>query len=106
MCAMFTTALDGKPDMLAVKFTDDVVTLPAESLFWVRSIVTVPLPDASAFVMAGDSLAGFRSAVKRVVVGPDVFEGDELLDEQPDARRMPRATSASRFMCCVTPLVN
>src|SRR6476646_12223912 len=105
MCAMFTTVLDGKLVMLAVKFTVDVETLPAASLVCVRSICTLPLPDDSELVMAGDSFAGLRSAVKRVVVGPEVVEGDELLDEQPDARRMPRATIESRFMCCVTPLM-
>src|SRR5215831_6555868 len=105
MCAIFTTVLAGKPVKLAVKLTVDVATLPDASLVCVRSMVTLPLPDASAPVMAGDSFAGLRSAVKRVVVGPVVVEGDELLDEQADARRMPRATIESRFMCCVTPLM-
>src|SRR5262245_26863691 len=71
------------------------------------SMVAVPAADASALLIAGDSFDALRSAVKRVVVGPDVVvEGDALFDdEQPDARRMPRATIESRFMSCVTPSV-
>src|SRR5215831_4825603 len=102
---MFTTVVDGNPCMVTVKFIVEVETLPDPSLACVRSMVTAPLPDCSELVIAGDSFDGLRSAVKRVVVGPFVVEGDELPDEQPDARRMPRATIESRFMCCVTPLL-
>jgi hypothetical protein len=71
------------------------------------SMVAVPAADASAFEIAGDSFDALRSAVKRVVVVPEfVVEGDALFDdEQPDARRMPRATIENRFMSYVTPSV-
>jgi hypothetical protein len=104
---MFTTLVDGKPCIVTLKLKTVDVTFPDESFVWIMSMVAVPAADASALLIAGDSFDALRSAVKRVDVVPDVVvEGDALFeDEQPDARRMPRATIESRFMFYVTPSV-
>jgi hypothetical protein len=71
-----------------------------------KSIVDVPLAEASEPAIGGFSWAGDSVAVNRVVEVPAVVEdeGVELL-EQPAARRMPIATMERRFMCSVTPFV-
>src|SRR5205823_2408441 len=99
MCAMFTTAVDGKPvSVTDVKFTTAPVTAPEASLDRMRSIVAVPLAVDSAFVIGGFSFAGDSVALNRTVWLLGVEDGAELLDEQPAARRRPRTAIVRRFM--------
>src|SRR4051812_44613593 len=110
MCAMLTTAVDGKFVMLTWKFTTAFVIVLLASRVTTKSIVAVPLPDASAFVIGGVSCAGDSAAVNRTLDVPaPVEEGDVVLElepEQPAARSKPTTAIARRFMCCDTPLLN
>src|ERR1043166_1063460 len=104
MCAMFTTVVDGKFDMLTWKFIDCAVMVPLASRVMFRSIVATPVPVCSALVIGGVSFAGDSVAVNRVVVVPlVVVEGELLDDEQPAARRRPRTAIDRCFICCATP---
>src|SRR4051812_19838959 len=70
MCAMLTTAVDGRFCMLTWKFTTAFVIVLLASRVSTKSIVAVPLPDASAFVIGGVSCAGDSAAVNRALDVP------------------------------------
>jgi hypothetical protein len=73
-----------------------------------KSIVAVPLPVASAFVIGGVSCEGDSAAVNRVVVEPPGVEGDEVVElepEQPVKRSTPNSPIARRFICGGAPLI-
>src|SRR4051812_14949846 len=85
--------------MLTTNVAVAAVTLPAESLVVTIVIVAVPLPLASAPVMAGTSLAGDSVATKVGLVGV-VGAVDEL--PQPDTNT-PRANRRDSRFISTTP---
>ena len=68
MCASVIVVPAGNPVTLIWKFAVADVMLPDSSFLTVRAMVAVPLPLASALVMAGTSLAGESGTVKVDVV--------------------------------------
>src|SRR4051812_45776162 len=105
MCAMFTTAVEGKPCMVTWKLTVAAVIVLLASRVSAKSIVAVPLPLASAPAMGGVSCAGVSAAVNRTAFGL-VGGGDERLElEQPAARSRPTMAMARRFMCSDAPFL-
>src|SRR5262245_7584787 len=97
MCAMLKGVPAGNPVRLATKVTVPAVMLLAASRVTLKVIVAVPLPVASAPVIAGTSLAGLSAAVNVGFTG--VFEGS--LDDLPHAAAPTAsmaATTARRFI--------
>src|SRR5258708_5852884 len=85
MCAMLTTAVEGKPDMFTWKFTVAAVMVLLASRVMLKSIVAVPLPVFSPFEIGGVSCEGDRAAVNRIVDVPGpVVEGDVVLELLPE----------------------
>src|ERR1051325_4890752 len=67
MCAMLTTAVDGKFCIVTLKFTTAFVIVLVASRVIAKSMVAVPLPVDSAFAIGGVSFAGERAAVNRTL---------------------------------------
>src|SRR5436190_8507537 len=81
MCAMLTTAVDGKFCIVTWKFTTAFVIVLLASRVTTKSMVAVPLPVDSAFVMGGVSCAGESAAVNRTLLVPaPVVDGDVELE--------------------------
>ena len=85
-------------------FADADVMVPAPSFVTVRAMTAVPLPSASALVMAGTSRAGERGTVNVdvvVVVLPcDGAVGDESPPHPTANMLRPMTSVESRFMLC------
>ncbi len=99
ICASVTVVPAGNPVTLIWKFAVADVMLPALSFVTVRAMMAVPLPLASALVMAGTSLAGESGTVNVdvVVVPCDGAVGSE--SEHPTARMLrPTMSAENRFM--------
>ena len=77
--------------------------MPESSFVTVRAMVAVPLPLASALVMAGTSLAGERGTVKVdvVLVPCDGAVGDE--SAHPTARTLRPTMSTEESIHAVLP---
>src|SRR4051794_36958125 len=89
----------GKPVRLTTKVAVAAVMLPAASLVVTNVIVDVPLPLASAPVMAGTSFAGDSVATNVGLVGVVGAVEDE---PQPDTNT-PRANSRDNRFIGATP---
>src|SRR5262245_2884523 len=97
MCAMLIGVPAGKPDMFTTNVAVPPVTLPAASFVTSNVMVAVPVPLASAPVMAGTSFAGRRSAVNVGLVG-GVVDGELELEHAAATTAHTTATRAVRFM--------
>src|SRR5437773_4090801 len=91
MCAILIGVPAGKPDRLTTNVAVPAVMLPAASFVTSKVTVALPLPLASAPVIAGTSFAGDSCAVNVGLVGlVGVGEVDELHPIDPTASRAAR----------------